>query len=70
MKKALVIISFIVFSPFLALAQVGIGTENPHPTAALEIESSEKGILISRLTFEQKNAIQNPAKALLNLPNR
>jgi hypothetical protein len=65
MKKVLVIISFIVISQILALAQVGIGTENPHSTVAVEIESKDKGFLISRMTFEQKNAIQNPAKALI-----
>lgn len=30
-------------------AQVGIGTNQPHPSAALDIQSSNKGILLPRV---------------------
>ncbi|TDL99855.1 MAG: hypothetical protein C4K58_00980 [Flavobacteriaceae bacterium] len=46
-----------------ALAQVGIGTQEPK--AALDIQSSESGILIPRLTTQQRDAIVNPPEALL-----
>ncbi len=44
---------------------VGIGTANPHPTARLEIADTARGFLIPRLTTQQRNAITNPAHALL-----
>ena len=48
-------------------AQIGIGTETPAPSAALEITSStnDKGVLIPRLSNTQKNSISNPAEGLL-----
>ena len=50
-----------------AYAQVGIGTNTPDPSAALEIvaTSANKGILIPRLTQTQRNAIASPATGLL-----
>jgi hypothetical protein len=65
MKKNLLLLTLLLLIPYLLQAQVGIGTEKPHGSAALEIESNEKGLLIPRLTFDQKNAIQNPAESLL-----
>ena len=48
-------------------AQVGIGTNTPAASAALEVSSStnNKGILIPRITATQKNAISNPAEGLM-----
>ena len=48
-------------------AQIGIGTETPAPSAALEVTSStnDKGVLIPRLSNTQKNSISNPAEGLL-----
>ncbi|MFD2035519.1 hypothetical protein ACFSKL_12000, partial [Belliella marina] len=65
MKKNLLLLTLLFFIPYLIQAQVGIGTENPHVSAALEIESNNKGLLISRMTSVQREAIQNPATALL-----
>jgi len=50
-----------------ALAQIGIGTKTPAPSAALEVSSlaNNKGILIPRLTATQKDAIVSPAEGLL-----
>jgi hypothetical protein len=44
---------------------VGIGTYQPHPSAALEIYDTTKGILIPRLTNSQRNAITNGVDGLL-----
>ncbi|HWK55906.1 MAG TPA: exosporium glycoprotein BclB-related protein [Parapedobacter sp.] len=65
MKKAYVnlIICFLALVPSLALAQVGIGIEQPDPSAQLEIMSNGKGLLIPRLTAAQRPA--NPATGLL-----
>ena len=48
-------------------AQVGIGTNTPAASAALEVSSStkNKGILSPRITATQKNAISNPAEGLM-----
>jgi hypothetical protein len=44
---------------------IGIGTITPDASAALEIKDSTKGILIPRMTMNQRNAIQNPAEGLM-----
>jgi hypothetical protein len=48
-------------------AQVGIGTNSPAASAALEVTSNtnNKGILIPRITAAQKDAISNPAEGLM-----
>lgn len=46
-------------------AQVGINTNNPNASAALDIESTNKGILIPRMTTAQKTAISTPAEGLI-----
>ena len=70
--------SFFIKNPFLRvlvfvfflrstslIAQVGIGTDTPAASAALEIQSTQKGLLISRMTQLQRNAIADPLEALL-----
>ncbi len=49
----------------LVYGQTGIGTNMPHESAQLEVQSTNKGILIPRMTESQKNAILNPATGLL-----
>ncbi len=43
---------------------VGIGTTSPHAKAALEIKSTDKGVLFPLLTSAQRNAITNPPNGL------
>jgi uncharacterized protein (TIGR02145 family) len=64
MKKLLLCAAFIVVS-FTSIAQVGIGTTTPHPSAALEIESTTKGFLLPRMTLVQINAIATPLEGLM-----
>ncbi|MDC1432322.1 DUF1566 domain-containing protein [Polaribacter sp.] len=45
--------------------QVGIGTTNPDASAALEITSSTKGVLIPRMTEAQRDAIPSVATGLM-----
>ena len=45
-------------------AQVGINTETPDASAALDISSTTKGLLIPRMTNAQRQAISNPAAGL------
>jgi len=45
-------------------AQVGINILNPDSSAILQLESTEKGLALPRLTTSQMNAIQNPMNSL------
>ena len=47
-----------------AYAQVGFGTITPDGSAALDITSTTKGLLIPRMTNVQRQAISNPAAGL------
>jgi hypothetical protein len=66
-SKAFITLFFVFI--FLGLydvdAQVGIGTPTPLPSAVLEVNSSNKGMLIPRMLEVQKNAITSPAQGLL-----
>ncbi len=44
-------------------AQVGIGTDNPEPSAILELQSKSKGLLLPRI--DDVNNVQNPVDGLL-----
>lgn len=44
---------------------VGIGTNTPNPAAQLDISSTNKGLLIPRLTDAERNAIVSPVQGLL-----
>ena len=54
-----------IFSLISQAQSVGVGTTNPHPTARLDIWDTTRGLLIPRLTTQQRNAIQNPAHTLI-----
>ncbi len=64
-KFLLSLVFYLVVGTCLALAQVGIGTENPDNSAILELQSNSQGFLMPRLTSAQRNAIQNPAQGLM-----
>jgi hypothetical protein len=65
MKKSIIsIILFCCVSTSYS-QNIGIGTNTPHASAALEIQDSSKGILIPRMTMAQRTAIQNPAEGLM-----
>ncbi|MBL4756051.1 MAG: membrane dipeptidase [Flavobacteriales bacterium] len=67
MKKNTILIIMIsfVFCWVDTQAQVGIGTSTPDPSAILDLTSTTKGMLISRVTLVQRNAIASPATGLL-----
>ena len=44
--------------------QVGIGTTTPNTKAALDVRSSDKGILFPRMNSSQRDAITNPPNGL------
>jgi hypothetical protein len=48
-------------------AQVGINADNssPDPSAMLDVKSTDKGMLMPRMTLAQRNAIVSPANGLM-----
>jgi len=46
-------------------ARVGIGTSAPHALAILELATTQKGLVLPRMTNAQRNAISSPAEGLL-----
>ncbi|MEL7251478.1 MAG: tail fiber domain-containing protein [Bacteroidota bacterium] len=64
-----IIVTSLVFIIFLlpGLAQVAINSTgaDPDATAMLDITSTEKGVLIPRMTTNQRNGIENPTRGLL-----
>src|ERR1041385_6643129 len=50
---------------FPSSGAAGIGTTTPDASSLLEVKSTTKGLLISRMTQTQRNAIASPAIGLL-----
>lgn len=65
MKKIAFSIMLLCGSYYYSTAQVGIGTTTPDASSILDVESSDKGVLIPRLNTTQINAIANPANGLM-----
>lgn len=65
MKKIIFIFVLLSICPVLWSQSVGIGTETPHASAALEVSSTTQGMLIPRMTSAQREMIANPAAGLL-----
>lgn len=55
----------LLFIASVAQSQVGIGTISPVPSAALEVVSTTKGVLISRMNSTQRGNIASPAEGLM-----
>lgn len=64
MKK--IIPFFLVLTCSKTFSQsVGIGTATPHSSALLEVNSTNKGLLMPRMTTAQRTTIASPAKGLM-----
>src|SRR6185436_10162032 len=50
---------------FPSSGSAGLGTTIPNPSSALEIKSITQGLLISRMTRVQRDAIASPATGLM-----
>ncbi len=62
--RKITLITLMLFTA-LSYAQVGINTNTPDTSSALEIESTTGGILIPRMTEIQRDAIVSPASGLM-----
>ena len=63
--STILLLTFILLVADISSAQVGIGTTTPDSSAVLELFSTDRGLLLSRLTTEQRDLINNPAKGLM-----
>lgn len=62
----------LLFISAKGFSQVGINTENPHPSTMLDIDSDNKGLLIPRIALTSETdatTIDNPATGLLVYKN-
>jgi hypothetical protein len=64
MKPLLSLIIALLFIEMSQAQNVGIGTNSPSATAALDVSSTNKGFLPPRMDSTQRNAIVSPAAGL------
>jgi len=66
MKKLSLFLGLLLFLNIVMQGQVGINPTNsqPDPSAGLDVNFNNKGLLPPRLTTAQRNAIENPAEGL------
>ncbi|MBD8347917.1 MULTISPECIES: hypothetical protein [unclassified Dysgonomonas] len=63
----LYLVFFLLWLNLSVYSQIGINTETPHRSAALDVNApnNDKGLLLPTMTTSEKNAIANPANSLL-----
>ena len=64
MIKSIYVLVGVLFS-MQVFAQTGIGTSTPDPSAKLHVASTDKGLLIPRMTIAQRSGISSPANGLM-----
>jgi len=66
-KLVIIISSMVLMSVQMYGQNVGIGanTFTPDNSALLELQSTNSGLLLPRMTTAQRNAISNPAQSLI-----
>jgi hypothetical protein len=69
MKKIFLLVHLTFFVSLLSSQSVGVGTNTPNSSALLDVSSTDKGLLIPRMTSAQRIAIASPAKGLLVYQN-
>ncbi len=64
LKKTMLTSCFILIAT-ITFAQIGIGTTSPSTSAALDVTSTDKGMLVPRMNTTQRTTISSPATGLL-----
>ena len=64
-KLQLIFVALPLAISFSSFAQVGIGTDAPHASAALDITSTTRGLLPPRMKASQRDIIYNPEQGLI-----
>lgn len=62
-----ILLSLLIFVSLQTFSQsgIGIGTETPHPSAIVDMESGDQGLLIPRMTTAERLGISSPAEGLM-----
>lgn len=61
----IILVFVVIFAIHTTHAQVGINTDSPDASSVLDIKSSNKGVLLPRMTTLEISAIPSPANGLL-----
>jgi hypothetical protein len=64
MKSNLSLLLLFLTLTTASFAQVGIGTDTPDASSILELQSTDKGLLLPRLTTAERDLIASPAEGL------
>lgn len=64
MKKSHKLFCIALFAFQIHYAQVGIGIEDPETSSILEVQSTEQGVLLARMSTSQRTSIVIPANGL------
>ncbi len=67
--KHIITLLILILTISIQAQSVGINTASPHSSAALDIQSTDKGLLIPRMTTAQRNGILPPVDGLLVFDN-
>ena len=67
--KIRLIFLFFFISILNIVGQVGINTVTPDPSSVLDVTSQTQGLLVPRMSQDQRNQISNPANGLLLFNN-
>ncbi|SHF16521.1 hypothetical protein [Dysgonomonas macrotermitis] len=65
MNKLIIIILLLPLQINRVYSQIGIGTEAPHLSSELDINSESKGVIVPQMTTGQKEIITTPAPGLM-----
>ena len=65
MKNVFLIATLLFISVHISAQNIGIGTLTPDASAALEIKDTTRGLLIPRMTMQQRIAITSPGEGLM-----
>jgi len=65
MRTVVIVFGLVCLMGAIRAQSVGIGTSTPHSSARLDVSDTQRGILIPRLTTQERNAITSPARSLL-----
>ena len=67
MKDVVLFLIAIICLASASLAQVGINADQsePDPSAGLDVKFNDKGVLLPRMTLQQRNSILNPVEGLM-----
>lgn len=61
----MIVLAILFLAQFSYSQNVGIGTSTPDPSALLDLQSTNKGMLLPRMNSTQRNLIPTPATGLL-----